>query len=539
MDAHRQVSRRSFLQSVALFGGLASVPGVLAACGAPASGPAGGNGGELKELKVALPGSLSSLDASKEAGIMNYVVALLCQEALVGVDANGKLVPALAESWKSDDAKTFVYRLRKDVKFSDGTPVTAADIVASLEYNAKSGSTSAFAYAYAGVESIKATSEHEVTIELKQTDSSFEWTVSPGSLLVTSAAFLKNGEKIGTPETKILGTGPYKVTEFAPDSHVTLERNDAWWGGKAAIAKIRFEFIAEDSTRLLAMRQGEADVALNVPLEQLDQWRKVSGVKVETATDRSLVALAFNTAVKPFDDVHVRKAFAHAIDRAGIVRTVLGGHAEVATTIPSPSQWAGLPASEVQAMYAAIPQYEFDLAKAKAELAQSSVPKGFKTELHYPNSGPQLGKAALTLAENLKQLGIELEVKEVTLEAWIAELGERKAGIAFGWYFATTGDPAEFTQMLLNGANAGKGGTNIASYTEAKVTGPLDKAKTTTDGAARAKLIGEALTVSAADAPYQPLWWGESATAFGPKVTAEGYGPYFFIAPWATRIAPK
>jgi len=538
MDVHRQVSRRSLLRSIALVGGVATVPGLLAACGAPSSGPAE-KGGGLKELKIALPGSLSSLDASKEAGIMNYVVALLCQEALVGVDANGKLVPALAESWKSDDAKTFVYQIRQGVKFSDGTPVTAADIVASLEYNAKTGSTSAFAFAYAGVESIKATGEHEVTIVLKQTDSSFEWTVSPGSLLITSAAFLENGEKIGTPETKILGTGPYRVTDFAPDSHVTLERNDAWWGGKAEIAKIRFEFIAEDSTRLLAMRQGEADIALNVPLEQLDQWQKLDGVKVETATDRSLVTLAFNTAVKPFDDVHVRRAFAHAVDREGIVKSILGGHAEVATTLPSPSQWAGLPAAEVQSMYAAMPQYGFDLAKAKAELAQSSAPKGFKTELHYPNSGPQLGKAALTLAENLKQLGIELEVKEVTLEAWIAELGERKAGIAFGWYFATTGDPAEFPQMLLNGAHTVKGGTNIASYDEAKVTGPLDRAKATTDGAARASLIGEALTVSAADLPYQPLWWGQSATAFGPKVTAKGYGPYFFIAPWATQVAPK
>ncbi|GAB2866467.1 ABC transporter substrate-binding protein [Actinocorallia aurea] len=518
---------------------MATLPGFLTACGAP-DAPEAAKGGTLDELRVALPSSLSSLDASKEAGIMNYVVALLTQEALVGVGPDGELVPALAESWKSDDAKTFVYRLRKDVVFSDGTPVTAADIVASLEYNAKKGSTSAFAYAYAGVKSVKATGEHEVTIELKQTDSSFAWTVSPGTLLVTSEKFLKEGgDKIGTPDVLLLGTGPYKVTEFAPDSHVTLERNDAWWNGKASIAKIRFEFIAEDSTRLLAMRQGEVDIALNVPLEQLSQWEGLDGVEVKTTTDRSLVALAFNTAVAPFDDAHVRRAIAHSVDREGIVKSILGGHAEVATTLPSSAQWAGLGAEQVETIYAGIPQVEFDLAKAKTELAASKVPNGFKATLTYPNSGSQLGKAALTLAENLKGLGIELTVKEITLEAWIAELTERKSGLLYGWYFATTGDPAEFTQQLLNGANAAAGGTNIASYANAKVTAALDEAKATTDVDARGQLIGKALQLAAADVPYQPLWWGQSATAFGPKVTAEGYGPYFFISPWAAEVSAK
>ncbi|MCD0451665.1 ABC transporter substrate-binding protein [Actinocorallia sp. API 0066] len=538
MSGSGRVSRRSFLQAVALAGGVATLPGFLTACGAPEA-PETAKGGQLDVLKVALPSSLGSLDASKEAGIMNYVVALLTQEALVGVGPDGELVPALAESWKSDDARTFVYRLRKDATFSDGTPVTADDIVASLEYNTKKGSTSAFAYAYAGVKSVRATGEHEVTIELDAIDSSFAWTVSPGTLLVTSRKFLEHGDKIGTPETLILGTGPYKVTEFAPDSHVTLERNDAWWGGKAAIGRIRFDFIAEDSTRLLAMRQGEADIALNVPLEQLAQWQGLKGVEVKTTTDRSLVALAFNTAVKPFDDIHVRRAVAHAVDREGIVRSVLGGHAEVATTLPSSAQWAGLPAADVDALYATIPQAGFDLAKAKAELAASSVPNGFKAELTFPNSGSQLGKAALTLAENLKGLGIDLTVKEITLEAWIAELTERKKGLIYGWYFATTGDPAEFTQQLLNGANAAEGGTNIASYADAKVTGLLDQAKGTTEERKRAELIGEALRLAAADLPYQPLWWGQSATAFGPKVTAEGYGPYFFISPWAARVAPR
>lgn len=534
-----QLTRRSLLRTIAAAGGLATVPGLLAAC--TGSDSASNTTRSLDTLTVALPSSISSLDASKEAGIINYVIALLCQEALVGVGADGGLTPALAASWSRPDATTYVYKLRQGVTFTDGSTMTVDDVVASLEYHAKPGSTSAFAYAYADVASITATAADEITIKLTKPNSSFAWTLSPGTLLVTSKAFLeRNGANIGTPDVKILGTGPYQVTEFVADSHVTLTRNEKWWGGQVPIREVRLNFITDESTRLLAMRQSSIDVALNVPLEQLDQWSALTDVRVNVATDRSLVTLAFNTAKKPWNDIHVRKAVAHAIDRAGIVKSILRGHGAVAKTLPSDSQWGGLLSTEaVTALYAAIPQYEFDLAQARAELARSSVPQGFSDELHFPNSGPQLGKAALTLAENLKPLGITLTVKEVTLEAWIAELGKHASGIYLGWYFATTGDPAEYTQQLLNGAYAGENGTNIAQYRDDEVTALLDQEQTSTDNAVRGQLLGQALTKAAEDVAYQPLWWGEAATAFGPKVTASDYGPYFFIGPWATQVSPR
>ncbi|NUP80687.1 MAG: ABC transporter substrate-binding protein [Nonomuraea sp.] len=531
------VSRRSVLRSAAFAGALAVLPGLLSACGSSEPGKASAK----DVLRVALPSSIASLDAAKEAGIMNYVVALLVQESLVGVGQDGSLQPALAESWTRKDPTTYVYKLRQGVTFSDGGPVTAADVVASLDLHAKKGSTTAFAYAYANVAEIAATGDAEVTITLKSPDASFAWVPTPGTLLVTSEKFIQaTGERIGTPEGKLLGTGPYKVAEFAPDSHVTLERNDAYWGGKPAFRQIRIDFIPEESTRLLAMRGDSVDVALNVPAEQIDQWKAVPGAQVLTAADRSLVTLAFDTSRKPWDDVRVRRAVAHAVDREGIVRSVLRGHGRVAATIPDPAQWGGvLDQAQVDSLYATIPQYGFDLAKAKAELALSATPQGFSDTLTYPSSGPQLGRAALTLAENLKGIGITLEVKEVPLEQWIADLGKHGSGIYLGWYFATTGDPAEYVQQLLHGSATGENGTNIAEYDNDDVTALLDRAKSGTDDAERGKLLGEALVKAAADVPYQPLWWGEAATAFGKGVTAEGFGPYFFVGPWATKVAAR
>lgn len=199
--AELPLSRRSLLRAAAL---VAALPALVAACGSDeAAAPQA-----LDTLRVALPSSIGSLDAGKEAGIMNYVVALLVQEALVGVGQDGGLQPSLAESWTRKDATTYVYRLRSGVTFSDGAPLTAADVVASLNLHAKKGSTTAFAYAYANVDTIEATGDAEVTITLKEPDASFAWTPSPGTLLVTSEKFIKaTGERIGTPRGQVAGDG--------------------------------------------------------------------------------------------------------------------------------------------------------------------------------------------------------------------------------------------------------------------------------------------------------------------------------------------
>lgn len=531
-------SRRRLLQVVGLVGGLAVVGPALAACTPDDDGAdAAGAGGGLDSLTIALPSSISSLDVTREAGIVNYVVALLCLESLAAIDADGALVPSLASSWTQPDALTYVYQLRPGVTFSDGSPLTADDVLASIEVNSEKGSTSALAYAYAPVASARATADDEITFTLSAPTSSFGWVPSPGTLQVSSRAFLeKNADQVGTPQALLLGTGPYVVTEFQPDSHVLLERNDAWWGGEVEVASVRLDFITDENTRQLAMRDGSVDLALSVPPNQIDDWKAISGVTVETATDNSLVTLAFNTSVAPWSDIKVRTAVAHCIDRQSVVDSVLQGNADVALTIPTKAQWGGLlDSGQVEDLYADIPQIDFDLDAAASLLAESSVPGGFSATVTYPNSGPLIGRALLTLAENLKGLGIELEVKEVTLEQWIADLGKH-AGIALGWYFPSTGDPAEYVQLLLNAAYADIGGPNLAEYRNTEVSALLDQEVAETDPAKRGDLLGQALVAAAADVSYQPLWWGQAATAFGPGLRAKDFGPYLFLGPWVTNL---
>ncbi|MFI6858459.1 ABC transporter substrate-binding protein [Streptomyces sp. NPDC050421] len=538
------LSRRRLLRLAGAGVGVLAASGVLAACAPPpAKGSADGASGSgtgaqgagvpIATLTLALPSSLSSLDVGRESGVLNYLVAVLAQESLLSVDPSGKLGPGLASSWKQPDARTYVYTLRRGVTFTDGTPFTADDVVASIEAIRDPENGSALGYAYAGVESVKSTGDHEVTIRLKAPDAMFAWTTTAGGLLVSSRAFLtRNKGRIGTAKTLLLGTGPYRITEFAADDHVLLERNDAWWGEKPAVRKLKLSFVPDAGTRLVAMKSGAVDGALGLASDEARGWE--SSARVAYTGDRSVVSLAFDTAKAPFDDVHVRRAIAHATDREGMVKGILHGRAEVADALPSREMWGDLmPADEVRSGYDAIPALSFDLDAARAELDKSSAKGGFSAELHYPNSGPQLGKAALALAASLKKIGITLKVKEITLEQWVAELGSGKQPLQFLWYFPVTGDPAELADPYLNAAATA---TDIAHYDNDTVNTALDTAKSATDKDVRARELMKAVRTAGADVPYLPLWWAQTASAFSKEFVLLDQGPFAFIGPWATRI---
>ncbi|WP_369227793.1 ABC transporter substrate-binding protein [Streptomyces sp. R39] len=529
--------------------GAAAVPlgALLTACSSAT--PADGNskaagsapvdaGGDIEQLTIALPGSLSTLDVSHEAGILNYIAVLLAQESLLSVSPDGALGAGLATSWTHPDPLTYVYELRQNVTFWDGTPLTAADVVDSVEYHLDPANASQLAYAYSTVKSVRATGPHQVTIRLKNPYAMFQWTPTPSTLLIGSKAYAaRHKGKLGTASALLMGTGPFRVTSFAPDDHVEFERNEKWWGGHVRVKKLRLTFVADDNTRLLAMRSGELDGAVNLPADRASQWERIKDTEVHYASDHSVVALAFNTSKAPWNDPKVRQAVAHATDRQGYVRSILRGKGEVASALVTRGQWTGLLTdAEVRQAYTAVPQYEYDIDRARTLLASSTAKDGFTEELHYPASGSQLGRAALALKEALVPLGITLNVKEVPLEKWISELSEPDRGLHFLWYYPTTGDPAELVEPYLDSAAIGS--TNIAHYRNQAVHKDITEERASVSPAARGKDLADALQRAGADLPYHSLWWGQSATALSSKVGVKDFGTFFFIGPWATRLYP-
>jgi peptide/nickel transport system substrate-binding protein len=535
------LSRRALLKRGAGAAALVSLTGFLDACrsggsSAGASGSAGkATGKPVKQLTVGLPATLSNLYPGQEAGIYNYYVAALTMEGLVYVDPNGATRPAVASAWHRPDAQTYVYTIRDDARFTDGTLLTVEDVLYSLTMAQNAKTSPNTASYFSGVKSVKQTGTNEITIKLSAANEAFEWVPSAASSLwiAPKAYWQKHNGQIGTAQAMLDGTGPYRVTSFQPDSSVRLQASGTWWAGKPPVESIEINFIANDNSRYLAEKSGSVDMSFNVPIDSMAQWQGLSGTRVLAVPDRSWVGLVFNLDVAPTNDIHVRRAIAHCIDRTAVVSELLRGQGQVATAISTPEQFAGVyTPQEATAKLATVPQVTFSVAAAKAELAKSSVPHGFSTTLEYPNTGPQLGTAALSLASNLKQIGITLQVKEVALSQWLANLGAPKQALRYMWYYNTTPDPAELVSYLLYNQPS----ANMAGYVNAQVDKILGQATAETDAAKRADLIIQAQQTSAADLPYLPLWWGRSLTAVSDKVGIRGYSSYTFESPWADYL---
>src|SRR5262249_44956095 len=176
-----------------------------------------------------------------------------------------------------------------------------------------------------------------------------------------------------------------------------------------------------------AMGQGETDGSSRSPQDKIDQWKRLSGVSIELAPELRTAYLSFDVSTAPWDDVHVRRAVAYSLDKAGLVKSVLRGYGQPAPVMPPPEQWGDVASQKyVQKLYNSFPKYPFNLTKAKAELASPKSPKGLPGPLPYPDSQQTLGKAALSLAQNLKEIGVTLNVKQVTTDDWFAALFAQK-----------------------------------------------------------------------------------------------------------------
>lgn len=524
------------MKRVAHIGAVAATSAVLlSGCTADAGPSTGGvdSGEAIDNITVALPGSLSNLYVGQESGILNFYIASITQEGLVSVDAQGRIQPGLAESWEHPDDVTYVYQLREDAYFQDGSPVTADDVVFSLQQARDETVSPGIAYILAGVKDVQKTGDREVTITLTAPNAAFAATMSTGGgAFITSKAFWEEHDgRVGTPDSLLLGTGPYQVTKFIPDSSVTFERVDSWWGEEPAVESITVEFVPDESTRLLAAQAGDVDVAFNVPLAQSQQWESLDAMSVDYTNDLSYVGLFFNTSLEPFDDPKVREAFAHAVDRDAVVERLLRGHGEAATTIMTPESLGQVyDADAAREKLTQIPQWEFDLDAAKAALADSSHPDGFETEILTPSTGPQLGTAAQALAENLRELGITLKVREVPIEEWLASLDASSSyGVGLMWYFSTLGDPGEISGYLL-------GAGNPSAYDNPRILELLSQAGSESDPAARIELLLEVETLQAEDVVNVPLWWGQSATAISKDLGIRDQSSFAFISSWPTQI---
>lgn len=492
------------------------------------------------QLKWALAAAPRALDMYGDFSSNANIVDSLVYESLVKLD-DLKLEPSLATKWEATTPTTYVYTLRDDATFSDGKPVTADDVAFSFNRHIAAGSTSSSVSHLKTLKEAKVTGEHEVTIELTQPDAT--WIYDPlFAPIVEKSVVEKAGAQYGAPGTAVVGSGPYTVESFDASTGITLKRNDKYWGKKPAVSSVAFSYIADPSALSLALRSGDVDGYFGIALSKVSQFKNVSGVTIEQGDGLATSSLMFDVETKPFDDIHVRKAIASSWDAESFTKNVLGGYAKPANAIASPGFWTNLAdKDEIAKIYDSIPTTKFDMKTAKAELAKSSVPDGFTTSISYPDARPELGQALQVLAENLKTIGITLNVKEIPYQQWVSLISGSHDGLTVqvAQWNPDYPDPSDLIVSQYPSSHAVPNQYNLSNYKNPEVDTMIDQELASTDPAERKTLMTSILQTVAKDVPNVNLYWPSTLMAIRAPYQYSGYNGMYSSEQWTYNITKK
>lgn len=333
-------------------------------------------------------------------------------EGLTRIGPNGAVLPGLAESWTvSDDGKIYTFNLREGVTFHDGSAFEATDVKFSIERAMAEDSTNAQKALFSAIDSVTATDPGTVTITLKNPAGNFLFNMAWGDAVIVAP------ESADTNKANPVGTGPFKFSRWAKGSAVDLVRNDTYWGTKAALEKATFRFISDPAAALSAMLAGDVDAFANFPApESIPQLRADPRFTVVVGSTEGETILSTNNTRPPFNDVRVRQAMAHAIDRQAIIDGAMFGLGTPIGTHFAPHH---------PAYVDLVGQYEFNPEKAKALLAEAGFADGIKATLKLPPPS-YARRGGEIIASQLRKVGIELEIIPVEWGVWVPEVFKGK-----------------------------------------------------------------------------------------------------------------
>ena len=521
--------RRAPTLAVTLAAGLAA--GLTACSGATSTAASSSANEVIPLLRAGIDSPEPGLDMTKN--INASLIDQLGLESLLKYGPQGQLEPDLATSWTQTSPVTYVYHLRQGVKFWDGHPLTATDVAYSLNYDRGAGSELAFAFT--AVKSITATSPDTVTVTLTQPQASWQYVPAEETSYVFEKQFQQAHQAtFGNPGTLVMGTGPWQITSLDPTKGAEVSANPNWWGGKVPIQRISFSFYSSETSEALAFRAGEIDIDPNV--SNPESFAATSGAKLLTASACDNGFLTMNTTLPGWNDVHVRRAVAYTLNRSDII-AAHGGYTQPVYTLTPPSLLLSVASqSQVNALLNSIPLYQYDLAKAKQEMAQSAYPHGFTTTITAASYGSVLNVTQVIVAE-LAKIGIRAQIKQMPVNAWqAAQTGPasgRGVSLSEGGCFQP--DPSAYYDDL-GSENTAAGSWNMAEYTPAEVDTLLSQGIATTNPAQRFTIYSKLFQKLQTDLPYIGLYTRDYVIALSPRFTYSGFSQWFWNLPWALGI---
>jgi peptide/nickel transport system substrate-binding protein len=408
-------------------------------------------------------------------------------EPLIDVDYDKRrYVGVLAESWEMKGNK-IDFKLRKGVRFHDGTPFSSKDVIASFK-RILTDKESLQRPNLQNIREMSAPDDFSVVLTLKKADANALEDINNRVIMKQTAA-----EKMGEADGSPIGTGPFKFVSWERSGQFVLRRHDSYWGQAAKIDEVIYKTIKEDAARIAALESGQADIISNVPPHEVARLKSNPRLRVQPVQGLRPIFLVLSPAYKPLDNVKVRRAITHAIDRERIIKHVLEGNAY---------PLSGLVSAQVFGYDSGARAFSYDPAKARELLNEAGFPNGFEIEYYSPTGRyPKDREVAQVIVEQLSKVGIKAILKT---PEWSIFNTDYKNG-KYPMYLTGRGSLIDadtlFHQYFRTGTTK-----RVLGYSNPKLDEILDQEQQTFDVKKREKLLMEAHRIILEDAPAIPLW---------------------------------
>lgn len=538
----RGTTRREFLGYSAVLAAAAVLPGTVGACGRSAV--------DVKNLQWGIPPGVDNISPNIWTGV-GVTIAHMGLESLLQVNEKGELEPWLAEKYENRENREFVLTLRENLRWSDGSPLTIDDVLFQYEYNLKEKGQPLYGYFPGfGVAGVEKTGPRQITVYADTPNPR----IGPG-ILASQATWLVKPDilkrygydKMGSPDALPIGSGPYVFEEFVPDSSIRVRRNRHYWAWDRlglVPETLHIRVYKETSTLLLGAVNGEISGSHYVGCVDLPEYERVAGYSTYATPDMTTCLFALNTKVKPFNDVHCRRALAYALDRESLVTAVWGGYAKAATSLVPPQDWRGfLSSNEVEDMNKHLPNYSFDLARASQELKMSSHPNGFSLTVLTSDAQPEQSKVCQVFARDLQKIGVTLNVKVVSENQYFDPLYKNDPTdpnhvISIGYSSFEYYDPVLPFDDHYSTRNAKEGLTNWSFFSNDRMDELLKLQASETDSPVRGRYFSEMLRIAQEEEPYIAVVWPEIGAVTDTGIQYRNFNANMFLngVPWPTGL---
>jgi len=461
---------------------------------------------DVKRLIFARSEDVLSMDLYNTTLLSNGMVVRQINQTLLFQTAEGELRPWLATKWEaSDDATEWMFRLREDVMFSDGTPLTAADVKASYEYPTKNNVASSATWQ--DLKEVQILGDYEVKVI-------FNNPCGAMSYMAAGATIYKKDIVDQGPEVMAstsVGTGPWKLKEWNPGDNIVLDRNEYYWGDKPYYDEFEYKVIIEDSTRLAAVQTGAVHIAEGVAAELYDQVERDPRVQLFKLDLADQQWLGLKCDVPPFDNIKAREAVSLCLDRAVFVDMLQGG--KVSTSIIPSKSLGGVPDW---------PDLPYDPVRAKQLLEESGYNGDKIVLLSFTGSYPKTMEQLETVQAMMTAVGFNVSLEVFEMSTFL----ERRAAEQYNLFWTGTAmiglDPDSFlSARIVNN-------TQKCNYFNDALTDAINRGRRANTLEGRQAAYEEAMKIVNKEfAPFIPIYETISAYAISPDVDLSGAANLF------------